>query len=113
MPPRYFPTRGHLLLCQGPNCQARGARLLHTALWNALEKGALAYYKTGGTVRLTESGCLGACAAGPTLCVYRERGGSLEQGWYGAVDFTLARRVAQAVQDETDLPGEGRYGPDQ
>ena len=112
MPPRYFPTHGHLLVCQGQNCQARGARLLHTALWNALEKGALAYYKTGGTVRLTESGCLGACAYGPALCVYRERGGALEQGWYGAVDFPLARRVAQAVHDGSDLPAEGRYGPD-
>ena len=113
MPAKYFKTNGHLLVCQGQNCQARGSVLLHKALWNHLERQSLAYYKAGGTVRLTESGCLGACAYGPALCVYRERGGVLEQGWYGAVDFPLARRVAQAVHDGTDLPAEGRYGPEQ
>lgn len=110
---RYFPTHGHLLVCQGTNCQQRGSGLLLRALSNHLERESLAYYKRGGSVRLTESGCLGACSSGPVLCVYRERAGgsALEQGWYAAVDLPLARAVAQAVQDQTELPAEGRYGP--
>lgn len=109
--PKYFKTAGHLLLCQGQSCQARGAALLHRALWNALERDSLAYYKRGGNLRLTESGCLGACSYGPTLCVYRERAGQLEEGWYAAVDFPLARRVALAAYEGAALPEEGRYGP--
>ncbi|WP_034385778.1 ferredoxin [Deinococcus sp. YIM 77859] len=112
MPPKFFPTRGHLLVCQGPNCQARGSRLLHQALWNYLERTSLAYYKRGGTVRLTESGCLGACSYGPTLCVYRERRGHLEEGWYAAVDVPLAAKIALAVHEEAELPQERRYGPE-
>ncbi|EYB69411.1 hypothetical protein DEIPH_ctg008orf0147 [Deinococcus phoenicis] len=111
MPPKFFPTRGHLLICQGQNCQARGSVLLHKALWNQLERSGLAYYKAGGSVRLTESGCLGACSYGPTLCVYRHRGSELEEGWYAAVDFPLAARVAQAVHEGTELPEERKYGP--
>lgn len=111
--PKYFPTAGHLLLCQGQSCQSRNSRLLHQALWQALEREHLAYYKSGGRVRLTESGCLGACSFGPSLCVYREHGGQLEQGWYAAVNFLLALSVARAVQDGEELPTEGRYGPPQ
>lgn len=109
--PKYFPTAGHLLLCQGQSCSARDSRLLRQALWQALEREHLAYYKAGGRVRLTESGCLGACSFGPTLCVYREREGQLEQAWYAAVNFPLALAAARAVQDEEELPAEGRYGP--
>ncbi|SEJ88202.1 (2Fe-2S) ferredoxin [Deinococcus reticulitermitis] len=109
--PKYFKTAGHLLLCQGASCQARGSALLHRALWNGLERDSLAYYKRGGSLRLTGSGCLGACSYGPALCVYRERAGHLEEGWYAAVDFPLARRVALAVYAGEALPEEGRYGP--
>ena len=112
MPARYFKTNGHLLVCQGQNCQARGSVLLHKALWNHLERQSLAYYKTGGTVRLTESGCLGACSFGPALCVYRQQEDRLEEGWYAAVDFPLATRIAQAVQDGAALPTERKYGPE-
>lgn len=112
MPPRYFPTRGHLLICRGSSCQQRDSVLLHKALWNALERDGLAYYKQGGHVRLTDSGCLGACQFGPTLCVYRERAGQLEQAWYAGVDFRLARAIAQAVQDAALLPTEQRYDPE-
>ncbi|WP_102127241.1 (2Fe-2S) ferredoxin domain-containing protein [Deinococcus planocerae] len=111
MPPKYFETRGHLLVCQGPNCKARGSALLYRALWTHLERHSLAYYKTGGSVRLTESGCLGACSFGPALCVYRSRLGRLEEGWYAAADLPLASAVARAVQEEAELPGERRYGP--
>ncbi|TDE86517.1 (2Fe-2S) ferredoxin domain-containing protein [Deinococcus sp. S9] len=111
MPPKFFPTRGHLLVCQGQNCQARGSALLYKALWNHLERAALAYYKQGGSVRLTESGCLGACSFGPALCVYRHRGGELEEGWYAAADFPLTAKVAQAVHEEAPLPEDRKYGP--
>ncbi|PTA67064.1 (2Fe-2S) ferredoxin domain-containing protein [Deinococcus arcticus] len=114
MTPKFFATRAHLLVCQGPNCQARGSGLLQRALWNHLEQSALAYYKKGGSLRLTESGCLGACSYGPALCVYRAQpggNGALEQAWYAAVDFPLARRIAQAAHEEGPLPGDHRYGP--
>lgn len=109
--PKYFPTSGHILVCQGQSCQSRDSVLLHKALNNLLEREGLAYYKQGGRVRLTRSGCLGACKYGPTVCVYRERAGQLEQGWYAGVDFPLAKAIAQAVQEAGPLPTEGRYGP--
>lgn len=112
MPPKFFPTNGHILICQNGSCQNRGSGLLYKALWNHLERENLAYYKKGGKVRLTESGCLGACSYGPTLCVYRQRNGGLEEGWYAAVDFGEAKAVAQAVQDETELPQPHKYGPE-
>lgn len=107
--PKYFPTRGHLLVCQGQSCQQRNSVLLHKALWNWLEREGLAYYKKGGSMRLTTSGCLGACQYGPTLCVYREREGALEQAWYAAADFPLARAIAEAVHTGAVLPQQGRY----
>lgn len=109
--PKYFPTNGHILICQGQSCQNRDSVLLHKALSNFLEREGLAYYKEGGTVRLTTSGCLGACKYGPTFCVYRQTGGGLEQGWYAGMDFPAAKAVALAVQEGTPLPTEGRYGP--
>ncbi|MDO4262823.1 MAG: NAD(P)H-dependent oxidoreductase subunit E [Deinococcus sp.] len=109
--PKYFPTAGHLLVCQGQSCQARDSRLLYQALWQALDREHLAYYKAGGQVRLTESGCLGTCSYGPTVCVYREREGQLEQGWYAAMNFPRALALARAVQEGADLPAEHRYGP--
>lgn len=111
MPPLYFRTHGHLMVCQGPSCQARGSAVLYRGLWNHLERQSLAYYKRGGSLRLTESGCLGACSFGPTLCVYRHGPAGLEEGWYAAVDFPLAVGVAQAAHDQAPLPSQGRYGP--
>ncbi|GHF40570.1 (2Fe-2S) ferredoxin [Deinococcus metalli] len=111
MAPLYFKTSGHLLVCTGPNCTARGSGLLYRALWNHLERHSLAYYKRGGSLRLTESGCLGSCSFGPSMCVYRQRAGGLEEGWYAAVDVPLAARIAQAVHEGTDLPQEHKYGP--
>lgn len=126
MPPPYFRTSAHLLVCQHTNCKARGGDLLYKALWNALDTSRLAYYKTGGSVRLTESGCLGACSYGPVMCVYRQRPGQagegqaqggasgepqLEEAWYAAADFPLAMAVAQAAHDGAALPEDRRYGP--
>ena len=109
--PPYFRTAGHLLLCQHTNCAARGAKLLYQALWNALEREKLAYFKSGGSLRLTGSGCLGACSYGPVLCVYRQRAAVLEEGWYVAADLLLALRVARAVHAGEELPQERKYGP--
>ena len=99
------------MVCQNSNCLSRGSELLYRALWNALDERKLAYYKTGGSLRLSESGCLGACSFGPVMCVYRHRNGQLEEGWYAAADLPLALEVAQAVHDETELPDKHRYGP--
>ncbi len=109
--PTYFKTSGHLLVCQHVNCRTRGSQLLYTALWNALDREKLAYFKTGGSLRLTESGCLGACSFGPVLCVYRERAGQLEEGWYAAADYKLGMDVARAVHTGEDLPTDRKYGP--
>ncbi len=111
MPAKYFRTSGHLLVCQNNNCRARGADLLFVALQRALENERLAYYKTGGSLRFTATGCLGACSHGPIVACYREREGRLEQGWYEAVTFPLAMRVARAMHEGADLPEEQRYGP--
>lgn len=111
MPPPYFKTSAHLLVCQHTNCRARGSDLLYKALWNALDTSRLAYYKTGGSVRLTESGCLGACSYGPVMCVYRRQDSGLEEGWYAVTDLPLAMRVAQAAHDGTELPTDRKYGP--
>ncbi|WP_291426900.1 ferredoxin [Deinococcus sp.] len=112
MPAKFFPTNGHLLICQNSQCLGRGSGLLYRALWNYLERESLAYYKAGGTVRLTESGCLGACSYGPAMCVYRRTAQGLEESWYGAADFPLACAIAQAVQQGGALPSERRYGPE-
>ncbi|ADV66231.1 (2Fe-2S) ferredoxin domain-containing protein [Deinococcus maricopensis] len=111
MTAKYFRTNAHLLVCQHTNCASRGSALLHRALWNALERDGLAYYKRGGSVRLTSSGCLGACSHGPVLCVYRDAGGRLEEGWYAAVDFPLALQVARAAHEGAPLPADRKYGP--
>jgi (2Fe-2S) ferredoxin len=106
--PPYFPTRGHLLLCTGPRCSRVGSQRLFREASDQLERRRLAYYKEGGTVRLSEAGCLGACGHGPTLACYR---GSvqLEQAWYCAADLPLVLRIAEAIQNETPLPDDRRY----
>ena len=116
MTPPYFKTSAHLLVCQHTNCRARGSDLLYRAVWNALDARRLAYYKAGGSVRLTESGCLGACTSGPVMCVYRQRveqqgQAQLEEAWYAAADFPLAMAVAQAAHDGAELPEDRKYGP--
>jgi (2Fe-2S) ferredoxin len=111
MTPPYFTTSGHLLVCQHTNCKSRGSDLLYRALWNALDRERLAYYKGGGSLRLTESGCLGACSSGPAMCVYRQGEQGLEEGWYASADLPLALKVAQAVHDGAELPADRKYGP--
>ncbi len=107
--PKFFVTNGHLLLCQASTCTRLGADVLYQALWAYLEREHLAYYKAGGSVRLTSSGCLGVCNYGPALLCYRQQGPGLEQAWYAAADFLLLRQVAQAVQTGAALPRAHRY----
>src|SRR6185295_9776508 len=98
--PTFFPTRAHLLVCTGPDCAERGARELYARCVAALERESLAYYKTGGSVRLTESGCLGACAHGPNAAAYYDAGqrdGSLAQAWYAGMDETKLLTLARCL----------------
>lgn len=108
--PTFFPTRAHLLVCTGPDCVARGGRALFARCTSALEQEGLAYYKAGGGVRLTESGCLGACAHGPTVAAYYDRGdGSLAQAWYAGMDEAKLVALARALSERRDPPVEGRF----
>ena len=103
MKPTYYPTRAHLLLCTGPRCRARGADTVFRYLWDALEREGLAYYKTGGTLRLTESSCLGACCCGPILLAYPAG------AWYYGVTVPAALEIARALHEGRDLPETNRF----
>ncbi len=114
--PKFFRTKGHLLLCQNGNCQSRGAALLHSVLTRNLEQHHLIYYKSGGTLRYTTSGCLGACSFGPIMACYRNiqdgEGNSstgLEEAWYSGVTLPLALEVAQAIQHNRPWPSQNRF----
>jgi (2Fe-2S) ferredoxin len=79
-------TRAHVLVCVDGRCAVRGSQELHRALWQAMEDERLAYYRTGGSVRMTSSGCLGACDDGPTVAVYApDDHGVLHPKWYGSM----------------------------
>ena len=97
----------------GPRCSRAGSPRLFREGTDQLERRRLAYYKDGGTVRLTESGCLGACSSGPTMACYRgvPKGaqGQLEQAWYCGADLPLLLRVAESIQTEAPLPEDRRY----
>lgn len=108
--PTFFPTRAHLLVCTGPDCTQRGARGLFARVTSELEAQRLAYYKSGGSVRLTEAGCLGACAHGPNACAYFERGdGALAQAWYAGVDDADLVALARALHDGEEPPEAKRF----
>lgn len=109
--PKFFRTKGHLLLCQNGNCQTRGAALLHSVLTRSLEQHHLIYYKSGGTLRYTTSGCLGACSFGPIMACYRntQEGKGLEEAWYAGVTLPLALEVAQAIQHDRPWPSQNRF----
>jgi (2Fe-2S) ferredoxin len=110
--PLFFPARAHLLLCTGPRCARRGSPRVFQEAWQTLERRSLAYYKQGGSVRLTESGCLGCCAHGPTLVAYHgDESGALAHAWYVGVDTPSLLRIAQALQDGDPPPEEKRFDP--
>ncbi len=59
-----------MLVCVDGRCAAKGSEGLYARLWSLLEENSLAYYKSGGSIRLTASSCLGACDYGPTVATY-------------------------------------------
>jgi (2Fe-2S) ferredoxin len=94
-------TSGHVLVCTGTRCAGRGSQRLFQQAWAAYEEQRIAYYRTGGSVRLTEAGCLGACDFGPNIAVYaRVADGTSEESWIGNVDLAaiteIGRRLNQA-----------------
>ena len=102
--PAFFPTRAHVLVCTGPSCSGRGSRGLFATLWRRFERERLAYY-AGGSLRLTECGCLGACSFGPNLVCYVD--GS--EAWYAGMDEEQTMELARSLRDRTPLPEHGRY----
>lgn len=84
--------------------------MLLRTLWNGLERERLAYHTSGGSLRLTASGCLGACQFGPNLTCYRKRDdGLLEEAWYAGMDSSRCMEVARALHAGLELPPQGRY----
>jgi (2Fe-2S) ferredoxin len=109
MKPSFFKTRAHLLVCTSEKCASKGSSILFQTLWNALEREHLAYY-SGGHVRLTETGCLGACQFGPNATCYRNlESGFLEEGWYYGLDFPKILNLVRVLNDGEELPLGNRF----
>jgi (2Fe-2S) ferredoxin len=72
-------------------------------VWDALDREKIAYYRTGGSIRLTETGCLGACDLGPTIACYVANPGpenaDLRQVWRVNMDTEKIVNLARAVHD--------------
>jgi (2Fe-2S) ferredoxin len=101
------------MICVDERCAARGSRVLFGRVWRGLESEGLAYYKSGGNLRLTHSGCLGACQFGPAVTCYFRQGDALREAWYHDMNeartIALARALHSDRGDGTALPKEGRY----
>ncbi len=103
--PKFFLTKAHLLICVDERCAQKGSRLLFESVWNALEREHLAYYKSGGGLRLSHSGCLGACQSGPAVtCYFKHR-----EAWYHGMDYPQTMAVARALNADLEPPMLGRY----
>ena len=109
MKPHFFKTQAHILICTDPRCAQLGSSLLFQAVWKSLETEKLAYYKTGGNLRLSESGCLGACQFGPTVACYFKRGSSLQEAWYQRMTYPSTMQLAKTLHAGLELPSEGRF----
>jgi (2Fe-2S) ferredoxin len=107
--PIFFQTQAHLQICTSSHCAARGAKPLFQAVWKGLVEEKLAYYSKGGNLRLTSSGCLGACDFGPTVACYFKNGNHLEQAWYHSMDYPQTMRLARALHGSLELPSDGRF----
>lgn len=109
--PLFFQTRAHVLVCTGPNCARVGARELFARTWKTIEDRKVAYYRDGGTVRLTESGCQGACGHGPNAIVYFvDASGVMREGYYAGLDAARLLEIAEAVHECRDPGPAQRYG---
>ncbi|MFN3266395.1 MAG: NAD(P)H-dependent oxidoreductase subunit E [Deinococcales bacterium] len=107
--PTFFHTRAHLQICTSNQCSARGSQDLFVSVWKSLEQEKLVYYTQGGNLRLTSSGCLGACHFGPTLACYYQKNGQLEQAWYYGMDYPRTIQLARALHSGLELPQQGRF----
>jgi (2Fe-2S) ferredoxin len=68
-------VRAHVLVCRGPDCAARGAQDVYTAIAWEVERLGL-----GDEVVQTQCGCVGPlCGRGPVVCCYPTG------AWYAAV----------------------------
>ena len=111
--PLFFATRAHVLACTGPSCALRGGREVFEATWHAMERRRLAYYPGRGTVRLTETGCQGACQHGPNAIAYYSApdGRGLAEAWYAGMTEAHLVDLVEALHGGRPLPGMGRYDP--
>jgi (2Fe-2S) ferredoxin len=111
--PTFFKTKAHLMVCTGSSCSESGSRFLFRAVWQSLETEKLVYYKSGGNLRLTESGCLGSCQFAPSAACYFERDGKLGQAWYAKLDHPQIMTIARALHGGQGLPLQNRYDSSQ
>ena len=110
--PHFFRTQAHILICTDERCLKDGSKLLFQAVWKGLETEKLAYYKSGGNLRLTESGCLGACQFGPTVACYFKTSTGFQQAWYQRMTYPSTMQLAKALHAGLELPSEGRFDTD-
>jgi (2Fe-2S) ferredoxin len=111
--PTFFKTKAHLMICTGQSCTQAGSRFLFRAVWQSLESEKLVYYKSGGNLRLTESGCLGSCQFAPSAACYFKRDGKLGQAWYAKLDHPQIMTIARALHGDQELPSRNRYDSDE
>ena len=97
------------MICTGQRCTEAGSRFLFRSVWQSLETEKLVYYKSGGNLRLTESGCLGSCQFAPSAACYFEHDEKLEQAWYAKLDHSQVMNIARALHGDQDLPSLNRY----
>lgn len=78
-------VRAHVLICRGPDCAARGAQDVYTAVAAAAERNGLHEEVTQG-----QSGCVGpVCGQGPVVCCYPSG------AWYVAVSPDDAEEIVR------------------
>ena len=98
------------MICTGQRCTEAGSRFLFRAVWQSFETQKLVYYKSGGNLRLTESGCLGSCQFAPSAaCYFKTDDGKFEQAWYAKLDHPQIMNIARALHGDQDLPSRNRY----
>lgn len=98
------------MICTGQSCSEAGSRFLFRSVWQSFETEKLVYYKSGGNLRLTESGCLGACQFAPSAaCYFKTDTGQLEQAWYAKLDHPQIMTIARALHVGQELPERNRY----
>lgn len=105
--PTIFRSKGHLLVCTGPQCAARGGQSVFRATEHALEANHLVYYRRGGVLRLTESGCLGGCQHGPVACLYLR--GETDGAFFHSFSVDTALAIGFAVQNDAPVPNTFRF----